>query len=1159
VKLRIARITVLSVLTIVALLVAGAAGLFWRLSQGPVSISFLREGIVAGLNKQLGGIKVDLGGAILEVDQDTKIPSIRFLNVAVKNAEGEVLATAPKAAVSLDLARLMQAEIVPRSLDLIGPRILARRNIDGTFELGFDSAAPDSDEPIILEEELPNRNSGEKSDLGGAGSAPDSAAPTLTNLMKGRTFIELIAAKDDGNSLSALNDIRISRANLVVFDEANDARWTAPRTDFAFRKMPYGFILAAKSDIASGGDPWRLEFTASYKRDEQQFSVNAAIANLVPANLSDEIFALSDFAKVTVPLSGNLQMEVSAEGRVLAAKGEFQAAAGKVSFPEYFLRNFVVDEGNLRVSYDAAKRALNIEESTLLVGGTQIGLTGQLTPEQDETGRVRSIGIKLAAKNAKIDTQGTVKQAVHLDQISFRGKASVDEKNLEIETLDIRSGQSALSLQGSLAGGGKSIGMDFQGQVSRMSADLLQAVWPPPIAPNSRAWIAANIVEGEITDGNFRVKFEPNGLARALEEKVIRQGSFAADFNLAGVTSHYFKELPVLEKGVGKVTLRDDSIRLDINGGQATLPSGAKVTLRKGSFAVDKMLVAPAMGRFDFDLEGTVATLLEARGLPDLKLGNEKFEGLKNVDGLATVALQLSMPLMKSPPATQIKLTTAVALSNVEVDNAIPGINLTKGEMQVRLDREQTGIEGNALLNGIPSKIFWNRKKGEAPNIRINTVLDENTQARLGLKFGDYMKGPIPVDVVVTGSGAGQKIEVDADLSSVSMKLAAMAWSRDRTKGTSARFVLRNTEQGKLIDELVIEGNNLSLAGSLELSKANKLRVVNLNRISLDGGESKFAARIEPGDGDMDIAITGKSFDATPYIKTLISPAKTTGAATGTALPTGNFRINARFEKIYAFRGEVIENVVASFSTRGKNVNQANVTGNFLNGQPISIQLDPVEGGREIRVTSRDGGSTLRASNFYSKIAGGELVFYALMANSQGSPIRNGQLSLRNFDVRNEAALAELDSRGRPKKSGPRKGGISFKRLEMPFTTDAKFVRLGDTLLRGSEVGATAQGLIRKSDGAMDVTGTYIPAYGLNAALGKIPLFGDILTGGNKEGIFGVTYAVGGTVQKPKFQINPLSVVAPGVFRKLFEFQPPRRKGNRAAEPEGEALTEAPY
>ena len=143
---------------------------------------------------------------------------------------------------------------------------------------------------------------------------------------------------------------------------------------------------------------------------------------------------------------------------------------------------------------------------------------------------------------------------------------------------------------------------------------------------------------------------------------------------------------------------------------------------------------------------------------------------------------------------------------------------------------------------------------------------------------------------------------------------------------------------------------------------------------------------------------------------------------------------------------------------------------------------------------------------------------------------------IRKFDVKNEATIAEIDNRSKAKKSGQKRDGLSFKRLTVPFTADTEFVRIGDSLIRGDDLGATAEGVIRKSDGAIDITGTIIPAYGLNSFVGNIPLLGTILTGGKGEGIFGLAYAMGGTMAKPKFQVNPVSALAPGILRKFFEF-----------------------
>jgi hypothetical protein len=60
--------------------------------------------------------------------------------------------------------------------------------------------------------------------------------------------------------------------------------------------------------------------------------------------------------------------------------------------------------------------------------------------------------------------------------------------------------------------------------------------------------------------------------------------------------------------------------------------------------------------------------------------------------------------------------------------------------------------------------------------------------------------------------------------------------------------------------------------------------------------------------------------------------------------------------------------------------------------------------------------------------------------------------------------------------------------------------------------------------------------YGVNNIFGQIPLFGIFLGGGNNEGLIGVTYEVVGTPATPVMRVNPISAMAPGLFRKIFEF-----------------------
>ena len=61
-----------------------------------------------------------------------------------------------------------------------------------------------------------------------------------------------------------------------------------------------------------------------------------------------------------------------------------------------------------------------------------------------------------------------------------------------------------------------------------------------------------------------------------------------------------------------------------------------------------------------------------------------------------------------------------------------------------------------------------------------------------------------------------------------------------------------------------------------------------------------------------------------------------------------------------------------------------------------------------------------------------------------------------------------------------------------------------------------------------------MPAYTLNALLGRIPLIGNILTGGEGGGVIAVDYSLSGPLDEPKIQVNPLSALAPGILRNLL-------------------------
>jgi len=88
--------------------------------------------------------------------------------------------------------------------------------------------------------------------------------------------------------------------------------------------------------------------------------------------------------------------------------------------------------------------------------------------------------------------------------------------------------------------------------------------------------------------------------------------------------------------------------------------------------------------------------------------------------------------------------------------------------------------------------------------------------------------------------------------------------------------------------------------------------------------------------------------------------------------------------------------------------------------------------------------------------------------------------------------------------------------------------------LRGGALGGTANGTINLPGEKMAIGGALIPAFGLTNVPNSLPLIG-ALFGGRDEGLFGITYRLYGPLDSPQFSMNPISALAPGIFRKIFE------------------------
>ncbi|MBV9433868.1 MAG: AsmA-like C-terminal domain-containing protein [Hyphomicrobiales bacterium] len=165
------------------------------------------------------------------------------------------------------------------------------------------------------------------------------------------------------------------------------------------------------------------------------------------------------------------------------------------------------------------------------------------------------------------------------------------------------------------------------------------------------------------------------------------------------------------------------------------------------------------------------------------------------------------------------------------------------------------------------------------------------------------------------------------------------------------------------------------------------------------------------------------------------------------------------------------------------------------------------------------------------------------MTPSVGS--QAGAVAIRDFSLRNEEALARIFAQAPPPPASSDAAGASrtplssgeaqFNRMQASFVRNAGRLDVREALIVGNQAGITLSGLVDFGKNAQNLTGTFVPAYGLNNAFSKVPLFGPLLGGGTNEGLLGVNFHVTGALTRPDISVNPLSAMTPGFLRKLFD------------------------
>ena len=517
-------------------------------------------------------------------------------------------------------------------------------------------------------------------------------------------------------------------------------------------------------------------------------------------------------------------------------------------------------------------------------------------------------------------------------------------------------------------------------------------------------------------------------------------------------------------------------------------------------------------------------------------------------EGKVDAQLTIKLPLVSQLDADDVTVEGKARISDGRFGKVGGQFDVQGFTLALDLTSTMLDAKGDLLVNGVPGKIVGQRMFGVAgdqqPPMKVTAKLDEQDRTQLGLDINDIVRGVVPVEITLQKSGRPEPaIKVKADLTNAEIALEPVAWKKPAGKQAfvEAEIVSGKTQKTEL-QNLKVSGDDIAVEGWVGISADGKVREFYFPSFALNV-VSRLELQGTLGNDDIwSIKANGPTFDGRDVFKSLFSVGDGGAAKPKSGKSSKGTNLQVDIGNVIGGNEISMRGFKMKVSTRNDKLSAFEARGTLDGGTPLSALLDQSGGMRRMLVDSPDAGQVMKLIDFYPNLQGGRLRL-EINLDGKGAAEKTGILWVDDFKILGDPIVSEVVGSaddGRPAIGGGKKSQVTrevfqFDRMRAPFSVGYGQFVLEESYLKGPLVGANLRGKVDFKTRRVNLGGTYIPLQGLNSALGGIPLLGQIISGAHGEGIFGITFAVQGALADPQVIVNPLSLVAPGIFREVFQ------------------------
>jgi hypothetical protein len=1116
-----------------ALIIVGL--LYFRLAQGPISLQPFLASIESGITADLDeGMTAKVEDAMMVMGESGI--EFRLKKLEILESDGDLVASAPLASAAVSTTDLFKFQIVPKRVFLIEPRVFLFYSDEGGLALSFSGAEAagerDIQPPAPVPAQRPNASVIAKTMPGQASERIDLARKLIE--LNDRARRGLLAS-------SKLREIGLRDASVVLVFAGQSSEWRVPNFIIDLGRSSSGSVISGSGWVDSGQGEWKFGFSTQEASADNTVKLKLDVQDFVPRSLAEAVPRLSLFNTLAMRVSGSGSVDLAANGDLSGAKLDLTFGSGNINLPNV-ARPLAIGSGSVGLTYDGAARALTVSPSTIAWGESSLTVSGVARQTGDAKSGDTAWTYEFATREGVLAAEDLGVAPTKIDALSLSGRVIPRTGVIEIDEAVMRAAGGEMSAKGEITSGTAGSSTRIEGKIANLKLDTVKALWPVAFAPGARQWVGTKLT-GDVRNGSMKiVSGDYLKAGDAVEAGTTQRTSIALE--AVGLKASVIEGAAPLHAPRALITSENGVVELTVP--EAELPAGPKgpLQVRNAKLVATDLGTIMPMGDLTFRVVTPLASALDVVGkIPESPLAKDALPADTSIDGKIDGQFAVRLPLIETVQKQDVKVTGKVRLSELKAKPKTGKVELQGGNLNVDLSETSAEAKGELIVNGVVAKLQWQHALGTpegtpAAPLLITAKLDNADRTQLGLDLNHMVQGDVPVEISVQPQPAGDAaVRFKADLGAAELHVEEVNWTKAAGSKCALELDIGKTRpDGRVeLQNLRIVGDDVAIEGHAILDPDNEMREFSFPRFSLG-----LVSRLElSGKQNKDkiwlMKAKGSTYDGKAFFDSLFNLQGSSKVKPRN--PANGADVEADIATVLGYQETALKNFKMKMSTRRDKVVALEATADLEGGRNFRAVIPPSKKDRKLLAESDDAGRMFKVVGFYPNAQNGTMRMEVDLDGS-GAAEKTGTLVVENFQILGEPVFNELASSGQGEQRIQREV-IEFDRMRVPFSVGHNQFVLSESYLRGPVMGMSMRGRIDYGQGKVSIGGTYIPLQGVNAAICDLPIFGQIVAGANCEGVFGITFALQGSNKNPEVIVNPLSLVAPGIFRDIFQMTSP--------------------